>query len=143
MDLPQTPTVCQHRHSTLRELFNTNLKSRIHQPTPPPQTNPTPLDAVTARTYLTSALSQFLGLTGTSISIDILKIVSDQPHTQEEIWIRVPRDDASAVVGALSSWVGGKTGGCGSGNVAWRVCAKGNFLGALIAGSGDGLFVSG
>lgn len=127
---------------TITLLDHHTNNSRIHQQTPFPQTNPTPLDAVTARTYLTSALSQFLGLTGSSIPIDILKIASEQPHTQEEIWIRVPRDDASAVVAALSSWVGGKSGasGSGGGSVAWRVCAKGNFLGAVGAGSGGGLF---
>lgn len=110
------------------------------------------LDAVTARTYLTSALSQFLGLTGTAIPIDILKIEKAR-RGDVFMWIRVPREDVAAVVSALSSWIGGSTStsttsstssagiGVGDGgNVAWRVCAKGNFLGALVHGSGSELF---
>src|SRR5271163_4408291 len=56
------------------------------------------LDDITARTYLTSALSQYLGLTGSAIPIDILK-VADQ-----DLWIRVPEQDASAVVAAVGQW---------------------------------------
>ncbi|OOF92175.1 hypothetical protein ASPCADRAFT_21037, partial [Aspergillus carbonarius ITEM 5010] len=106
-------------------------------------TTPT-LDPLTARAYLSAALTQFLGLTGTAIPIDILKVSTEQKSPT--VWTRVPRDDASAVVAALSSWIGGSTNtGGGSdtsaGNVAWRVCSKGNYLGALVQGSGAELFV--
>ncbi|KAL2854665.1 hypothetical protein BJX68DRAFT_264566 [Aspergillus pseudodeflectus] len=111
----------------------------------------TPLDPLTARTYLSSALSQFLGQMGTSIPIDILKVSPEPPRSQSQsqstdktIWIRVPRQDAQAVVTAVSSWIGGAgsdTADAESG-VAWRVCAKGNFLGALVRGGGRDLFVS-
>ncbi|KAJ5223576.1 hypothetical protein N7468_008118 [Penicillium chermesinum] len=100
-----------------------------------------PLDALSARTYLSSAFSQYLGLTGTSISVDILKVEhnsSSQPGPKGDyVWIRIPCGDAAAVVAALSSWVGGSNGL----NYAWRVCAKGNYLSALAAGSGADLFV--
>lgn len=120
-----------------------------------------PLDSITARTYLTSALTQFLGLMGSSIGIDILKISdggSDHVSSDQALaagnknqnktdhpllWIRVPRDDAPAVVAALSSWVGGNGSGesaTGNGNVSWRICAKGNFLAAIVNGSGEDLF---
>lgn len=59
------------------------------------------------------------------------------------VFIRVPREDASAVVAALSSWIGSDTSigtGTGGGSVAWRICAKANFLGAVVAGSGAELF---
>ncbi|KAJ5906516.1 uncharacterized protein N7473_003432 [Penicillium subrubescens] len=104
-----------------------------------------PLDPLSARTYLSSALSQFLGVTGTAIPIDILKIenkgsTSSKPNGVNKydcVWVRVPRDDGAAVVAAISSWIGGS----GSDNgAAWRVCAKGNFLGALVSGSGSDLF---
>ncbi|PLB43175.1 hypothetical protein P170DRAFT_481125 [Aspergillus steynii IBT 23096] len=116
----------------------------VHQPGTSPAVQSQPLDPLTARTYLTSALSQFLGLTGTTISIDILKVFPEaeqQTPTNKTAWIRVPSDDAAAVVAALSSWIGGNAGGGVVGSVAWRVCAKGNFLGALVNGSGGDLFI--
>ncbi|RAH56824.1 hypothetical protein BO85DRAFT_42003 [Aspergillus piperis CBS 112811] len=134
-----------------------------------PPTTSTPLDPLTARTYLSAALSQFLGLTGTSIPIDILKISPPRPSWASSststggkgaglgstVWTRVPRDDAAAVVAALSSWIGGSAstatntsgagggdvGGGGGGSVAWRVCAKGNHLGALVNGNGGEVFI--
>ncbi|CAI7604234.1 unnamed protein product [Penicillium glandicola] len=125
-------------HFTSRNPPWTYLKLKlVSQPGSAPQ----PLDPISARTYLSSALSQFLGLTGTAIPIDILKIESRSSSTKHDIvWIRVPREDASAVVSAVSSWIGGNNS-AGSADVAWRVCAKGNFLGALVAGSGADLFV--
>ena len=112
----------------------------IPQPdTPPVQ----PLDTLSARTYLSSALSQFLGVTGTAIPIDILKVEpkgtkSNGVTKYDSVWVRVPRDDGAAVVAAISSWIGGSGSGAGA---AWRVCAKGNYLGALVSGSGSDLFV--
>lgn len=119
----------------------------------PNSSSPQPLDALSARTYLSSALSQLLGLAGTAIPIDILKIENKDTANAEQnqsysnisnnydcAWVRVPREDSAAVVAALSSWIGGSGTGSGS-SVAWRVCAKGNFLGALVSGSGGDLFV--
>ncbi|KAL3465828.1 hypothetical protein BJX64DRAFT_251928 [Aspergillus heterothallicus] len=131
----------------------TYLKLKLIQQ--PPITNPASLDALTARKYLSSALSQFLGQMGTSIPIDILKVDSDPSPSQPQfpsplqsadntIWIRVPREDAHAVVTAVSSWIGGTAADTADaeGGVAWRVCAKGNFLGALVRGDGSDLFAS-
>ena len=87
-----------------------------------------PIDILTARTHVTSALSQFLGLTGTAIPIDFLKLDG------RNVWIRVPREDGSAVVGALSQWAGG------GGTVSWRIRGKGQWLGAVNAGDGSRLF---
>lgn len=135
----------------------TNLTNRV---TNPPSTSTSPLDPLTARTYLSAALSQFLGLMGTTIPLDILK-VSPPPSSSSSteggktggsgstVWARVPRDDAAAVVAALSSWIGGSTGtntngggdAAGGSSVAWRVCAKGNYLGALVNGGGREVFV--
>ncbi|KAL1968960.1 hypothetical protein VTN77DRAFT_794 [Rasamsonia byssochlamydoides] len=134
-------------HFTARNPLWTYLKLQLILQ--PGSSTITTLDAVTARTYLTSALSQFLGLTGTAISIDILKIetVRTAAAANTFLWIRVPREDAAAVVAALSSWIGGSrtsSGGSSSSSsgadVAWRVCAKGNFLAAVVHGSGRELF---
>jgi ribonuclease P/MRP protein subunit POP8 len=83
------------------------------------------LDEITARSYLTAALQQYLGLMGTAIAIDILKV--EGAH----IWIRVPRDDESAVTAALSQW-------CSSaeGSVSLRVEARGSWLGGVAASGG-------
>ena len=93
-----------------------------------PRTSDAPIDILTARSYLTSALEQFLGMTGTAILIDFLKVEG------KDVWIRMSREDGSHVVGALSQWVG-KDGG-----VAWRVKGRGEWLGSLSAGDGRELF---
>lgn len=95
---------------------------------PDPASHPTnPLDAITARTHLTSALSQFLGLTGTAIAIDILHLAGP------DVWIRVPREDGAAVLAALTAWVGDQ----GGDGVGWRVRGRADWLGAL-GGRGRG-----
>ncbi|OJI99029.1 hypothetical protein ASPVEDRAFT_496720 [Aspergillus versicolor CBS 583.65] len=119
----------------------------IHQPNTSTATKATPLDPLTARTHLNTALSQFLGLSGTSIPIDILSVtpetnISEPKAIDKYVWIRVPRQDASAVVSAVSSWIGGTSEADTGGSVAWRICAKGNFLDALVRGGGEDLFTS-
>lgn len=66
------------------------------------------LDGVTAHLHLTAALSTFLGLHGSAIPIDILKI------EDQDLWIRVPSEDRAALIAAVGGWIGGS----GSG---WRV----------------------
>ncbi|KAL4737529.1 hypothetical protein BDV11DRAFT_153826 [Aspergillus similis] len=141
---------------TARNPLWTYLKLQlIHQPNTSDATKSAPLDLLTARSHLSSALSQFLGLSGSSIPIDILSVFPDpesvtassQPQSQSQsrplekfIWVRVPRQDASAVIAAVSSWIGGMGEEENGGSVAWRVCAKGNFLPALVNGDGGDLF---
>lgn len=86
------------------------------------------IDMITARTNLDSALQQYLGLTGTAIPIDLLKIEG------RDVWIRLPKEDGSAVQGCLSQWTGR------DGSVAWRIKAKANVLGQLAAGDGRSHF---
>lgn len=163
MDLFQAPTVPPHAQSTnnLKAVCSNNIRiPHSHH-----AIKNFTVDALTARSYLISALSQFLGLMGTSIGVDILKIEnpsSPLPEQKERerrgdvpnVWIRVPRDDGAAVLAALSSWVGSlsspSSGSVGAGagdsedgeggSVAWRVCAKGNYLSAIVHGSGDVFF---
>lgn len=116
-----------HHSLTIRNPPYTYLNLILLTSTPSSLSQP-PLDLLTARTYLTSALSQYLGLTGTAIPIDFLKVEG------RSAWIRVPREDSVALVGAISQWVG-KEGG-----VSWRVKAKGEWLGSVVAGNGDHLF---
>ncbi|MCJ1247279.1 hypothetical protein MMC30_004493 [Trapelia coarctata] len=87
-----------------------------------------PIDALTVRRHLTSALNQFLGITGTAISIDILKVEG------RDCWIHVPREDGQAVVQALTAWTGEREG------VAWRIKGRGGWLGGVARGGGRELF---
>jgi ribonuclease P/MRP protein subunit POP8 len=77
------------------------------------------LDEVTIRSYLTAALQQYLGLTGTAIPIDILKV------DRTDAWVRVPHADESAVTAAVSQWVGAK-------GMSLRVMGRGSWLGGLV-----------
>ncbi|KUJ20224.1 uncharacterized protein LY89DRAFT_474568 [Mollisia scopiformis] len=85
---------------------------------------PPELDLLSVRSYITAGLTQFLGLTGSAIAVDILKV------DQRACWIRVPREDLSPVIAALGGWVGGTES---EGRVSWKVKAAGNWLGALVA----------
>jgi len=69
------------------------------------------LDAITVQMHLQSALRQFLGLHGTAIPFDVLKI------EKQDTWVRLPREDASAVVAALGGWIGKNGEG-------WRVKSR-------------------
>lgn len=84
---------------------------------------PPALDDLSVKSYLTSGLSQFLGLTGSAISVDILKV------EDKACWIRVPREDLSAVLAATGQWAS-----CfdGSNRMAWRLRASGNWLGSIL-----------
>lgn len=86
------------------------------------------VDEIFVRTCITSALKQFLGLTGTAISVDILDV------TGHDVYIRVPREDGKTVVEALSGWVGGGSA------AAWRIKGRSEWLGALKGGDGQDLF---
>jgi ribonuclease P/MRP protein subunit POP8 len=81
------------------------------------------LDDLSVRSYLTAAFTQFLGLTGSAISVDILKVAD------AECWIRVSREDLMAVVAAVGGWVGRIEG---DRRVSWIVRGTGNWLGSLV-----------
>lgn len=85
-----------------------------------------PLDYLSARKDLTSALSQFLGLTGAGIPIDIIKI--DKDH----LWIRTQSKDMTAVAAAIGGWI--------DDDRAWKVRGASKWLGHLVVGSRERLF---
>jgi ribonuclease P/MRP protein subunit POP8 len=84
------------------------------------------LDSLTVRSHITAALTQFLGITGSAIPVDILKVEG------MECWIRVPREDLSPVVAAVGGWIGGTET---EGKVGWRVQSSGNWLSVLVGES--------
>ena len=59
--------------------------------------------------------------------MDILKVEN------RECWIRVPREDLTAVVAALGGWVGRGENATG---VGWRIRGSGNWLGSLVGKKG-------
>ena len=107
---------------TLRNPSNTYLHLSLITTT----TSQPPLDTVTILSYLRSALSQYLGLHGTAIPIDVLKV------DDEDAYIRMPYDDGSAVVAAVSQWQSR------DGKVALRVKGRSAWLGGLIGMSSSG-----
>ena len=82
-------------------------------------------DAITVHMLLQSALRQFLGLHGTAIPINIFKI------QKQDVWIRVPREDSSALMAALGGWIG-------KGGEGWRVKSSGCW--GPQVGNGSDLF---
>jgi ribonuclease P/MRP protein subunit POP8 len=85
------------------------------------------LDAISARQNLNSAMTRFLGLTGSSIPLDILQLEG------QELWVRVPRDNSRAFHEAVSAWIGG-------GQARFVVKGRDDWLMKLAAGSGCQLF---
>jgi ribonuclease P/MRP protein subunit POP8 len=92
------------------------------------------IDSLMVRSHLTAALTQFLGVTGAAISVDILKVEGS------ECWIRVPREDLSSIVAAIGGWVG-SPGYDTAGKVGWNVKGSGNWLSVLVGERGkDGIW---
>ncbi|RMY43167.1 hypothetical protein D0865_11442 [Hortaea werneckii] len=86
------------------------------------------LDAVTAHLHLAASLSQFLGVHGTAISVDIIKLEG------RDVWIRVPNQDSSAVIAAAGGWTSIKGEG-------WRVKGSSSWdARAMARDSGQDLF---
>lgn len=85
----------------------------------------TTVDAITVHMHLQAAFKQFLGLHGSAIPFDILKI------EKQDAWVRFPREDAGAVLAALGGWVGKDGEG-------WRV--KSRSLWGPEEGDGRDLF---
>lgn len=104
------------------------------------------LDPLTILSLLTPALTSYLGLTGSSIPLDIL-------HAKgRDVWVRVLRRDVRAVQAALGEWTGvvgadlifgdgaeeeGKEKGKGRVDVSWRVKGVGGTLGTLERDGSD------
>ncbi|KAK3297539.1 uncharacterized protein B0H64DRAFT_457756 [Chaetomium fimeti] len=93
-------------------------------------------DILQLRAHLTTALRQFLGDTGAAIPIDFLAVRGG------EAWVRVPREDLGAFVGAVTAFAGAgeemmSTEGEGAGMVV-RVVASGDWLGSLVGKGGEG-----
>jgi ribonuclease P/MRP protein subunit POP8 len=85
------------------------------------------LDAITARANMNAAMKRFLGLTGSAMPIDILKLDG------VEVWVRVLREHANAFHEAMSSWT--------SASSKYVVKGREDWLIKLVHGSGSELFL--
>lgn len=102
--------------------------SYIHLQRLASSTQPPDLDAVTAHLHLTAALTQFLGLHGAAISFDVLKLEG------QDVWIRLPREDSSALIAAVGGWISANGEG-------WRIKGSSSWdANALGKDSGQDLF---
>ncbi|KAK3686015.1 hypothetical protein B0T22DRAFT_467075 [Podospora appendiculata] len=103
-----------------------HLKAQYHPP--PTKSNPPILDALQVRSYLTSALRQFLGDTGAGVAVDILQVSSGEG----EGWVRVPRGDLGAFAGAVTAFAGMPLRDDGGTVMVLRLGACGDWLGSLL-----------
>lgn len=95
-------------------------------PSPPDQSRRAPsLDALQVRSYLTSALRQFLGDTGAGMSVDILLVRGGSA------WVRVPQPDLGAFAAAVTAYPGTGSHG-GETTMVLQLKACGDWLGTLL-----------
>lgn len=85
-------------------------------------------DMLQFRSYLSAALTQFLGVTGAAISIDILKVQGN------ECWVRVPRPDLGAFGAAVTAWSGSQDQGVLT-MLRLRQCS--DWLGTMVGSDGQ------
>ncbi|KAJ1329229.1 ribonuclease P/MRP protein subunit POP8 [Microdochium nivale] len=88
------------------------------------------LDALQVKSYCLAALKQFLGLHGSAISFDILKVEGC------EGWVRVPRDDLAAFAAAVTAWQGTSSSHGGQ-HVTLRLIGCSDWLGTLVGRDGE------
>ncbi|KOS19706.1 hypothetical protein ESCO_000557 [Escovopsis weberi] len=91
------------------------------------------LDALQVKSFCTSALRQFLGLTGAAIPLDILKV-----HGRE-CWLRVPRQDLGSFAAAVTAWRGTLDGGVLH---LLRLKKCSDFLGTMVGSDGQEGFLN-
>ncbi|KAH0604440.1 uncharacterized protein H6S33_006817 [Morchella sextelata] len=90
-----------------------------------------PPDILTWRTTLTMCLTQFLGLMGSAIHIDILHLEND------EAWLRLPQNDTTMFAAAVSGYVGTIEGK----SVGFKTLGMGDFpMGVVGKGEEDALW---
>ncbi|KAG6056674.1 hypothetical protein E4U17_002032 [Claviceps sp. LM77 group G4] len=84
---------------------------------------PITLDNLMVKSYMTAALTQFLGLTGSAIPIDILK-------AQDSIcWVRLPREDMDSFAAAITAYRGSREADT---QFVLRMKGSSNWLGLLL-----------
>lgn len=120
-------STAKEKSQKCHELFTSTIRkppyayAHLEVVTEPPETEA--VDEIQIRMYFTKALGQFLGVTGTAIPIDILKVQS------KECWIRMPRQDLGPFTSAITAWTGESRGGT---TTILQLRACGDWLGSLL-----------
>lgn len=86
------------------------------------------LDNLQVKSYCTSALRQFLGITGMAISLDILKV--DGP----DCWLRLSRQDLGPFAASITAWKGTSEGGV---QRLLRIKQCSDWLGTMVGSNGQ------
>ncbi|KAH7152469.1 hypothetical protein B0J13DRAFT_620021 [Dactylonectria estremocensis] len=89
---------------------------------------PVELDNLQVKSYCTTALRQFLGVTGVAISLDILKVQGSH------CWLRVPRHDLASLAAAITAWKGTNDNGV---QCVLQVRQCSDWLGAMVGADGQ------
>lgn len=129
------PESTQHKpkqNPKSHELLNLTIKSPpfsyAHLEVRRDEPGHSPTDTLQFKSYLTAALTQFLGSTGAAISVDILKVDND------ECWVRVPRPDLGAFAAAITAWPGVKDQGVHN---MLRLRQASDWLGSMVGSDGQ------
>ncbi|KAK8136882.1 hypothetical protein PG984_004822 [Apiospora sp. TS-2023a] len=93
-----------------------------------PLQEPIEVDALQVRSYCMKALQQFLGIAGTAISIDILKVDG------ANCWLRIPRDSLGAFSAAITAWRGEYEDGI---HTTFQIKGCSDWLGSLVGQVGQ------
>lgn len=86
------------------------------------------LDNLQVKSYCTSALRQFLGLTGQAIPVDVLKVQG------VDCWVRVPKPDLSMFAAAITAWRGSSEDGVIR---SLRLTQCSDWLGSMVGSDGQ------
>ena len=103
----------------------------LHPPADTPQSPSWPPDILTWRTTLIAALTQYLGVFGAAIHMDILHLEND------EAWLRIPGKEMQRFGTALSGYIGPLDGR----SVGFRTINMGEFLIGLVGRKEEALFL--
>ncbi|KAJ2896740.1 uncharacterized protein MKZ38_005268 [Zalerion maritima] len=127
--LQQHPKSHTKSHDLVTSTIRSNTWGYAHlKMVPEGHINRLELDNLQAKSLCTSAFSQFLGISGTAISVDILKVAN------AELWVRLPGRDLSRFSAAVSAYRGSVISG---NQYSLYIVACSEWLGALVSQEGQ------
>ena len=118
-----------NRHELVTTTIRTNKWAYAHlRVIPEGHSSHLELDLLQAKSFCTTALGEYLGISGRAVPVDILKV------TGNEFWVRVPSRDLPRFDAALSAWNGPSIDGRKHAVIS---VASSEWLGTLISRDGQ------